>query len=180
MERVRKVEVGQASRRLFEVSSEIGTRKCIYSTKLWTMKTLMVVQVSPTLSNANETTCSLAFVERVRKVEVWQASRRLFEVSSEIGTRKCIYSTEGPWAWMRLGKWTMSKDFELVQFFPEYQNYLLISFQSAWLCKEFCIVGNFAYRNYLLKTELMHKRTVRAHHFTCLAVKNENTIVLRV
>ena len=40
-------------------------------------KTLMVVQVAPVEKNAGETNCSLTFAQRVRQVELGQASRRV-------------------------------------------------------------------------------------------------------
>ena len=40
-------------------------------------KTLMVVQVAPVEKNVGETICSLQFAQRVRAVELGQASKRV-------------------------------------------------------------------------------------------------------
>jgi hypothetical protein len=40
-------------------------------------KTLMVVQVSPALKNVGETLCSLNFAQRVRMVELGQATKKI-------------------------------------------------------------------------------------------------------
>lgn len=50
---------------------------CIISGK--DSKTLMVVQVAPVEKNASETLCSLSFAQRVRTVELGQASKKTEE-----------------------------------------------------------------------------------------------------
>ena len=40
-------------------------------------KTLMVVQAAPVAKNVSETVCSLTFAQRVRAVELGQATRRV-------------------------------------------------------------------------------------------------------
>ena len=46
-------------------------------------KTLMVVQVSPVEKNSGETVCSLSFAERIRNVELGQASRKIEKVVND-------------------------------------------------------------------------------------------------
>ncbi len=63
----------------------------------------MVVQVAPVEKNSGETICSLNFAQRVRAVELGQASRRVVELSScpQVGTVASCYGTPcigGTWA----------------------------------------------------------------------------------
>ena len=46
-------------------------------------KTLMVVQVAPVEKNISETVCSLNFAERVRAVELGQASKRIVDLNTD-------------------------------------------------------------------------------------------------
>ncbi len=46
-------------------------------------KTLMVVQVAPVEVNISETVCSLMFAQRVRAVELGQASKRVLDPTGE-------------------------------------------------------------------------------------------------
>nr|XP_039251487.1 kinesin-like protein KIFC3 [Styela clava] len=46
-------------------------------------KTLMVVQVAPVEKNVSETLCSLSFAQRVRKVELGQASKKTEEIKQD-------------------------------------------------------------------------------------------------
>ncbi len=48
----------------------------------------MVVQVAPVEKNSGETVCSLNFAQRVRAVELGQATKRVVELSSgpQVGT----------------------------------------------------------------------------------------------
>ncbi|KAL1006987.1 hypothetical protein UPYG_G00080230 [Umbra pygmaea] len=45
-------------------------------------KTLMMVQISPLVSNMSESVCSLKFAQRVRTIELGNATRRQWEISS--------------------------------------------------------------------------------------------------
>lgn len=47
-------------------------------------KTLMMVQVSPVEKNAGETVCSLNFAQRVRVVELGQASKKTVNQTSKV------------------------------------------------------------------------------------------------
>ncbi len=63
-------------------------------------KTLMIVQVAPVDKNVGETVASLGFAQRVRAVELGQASRRLDTggEGSEVGTRRgevLVYNING-------------------------------------------------------------------------------------
>ena len=50
-------------------------------------KTLMIVQVAPVEKNVSETTCSLAFGQRVRTVELGAASRKVETNTADIEVR---------------------------------------------------------------------------------------------
>ena len=47
-------------------------------------KTVMVVQVAPVNKNVGETVCSLNFGQRVRAVELGQATKRVIESGAEV------------------------------------------------------------------------------------------------
>jgi len=51
-------------------------------------KTLMVVQVAPVEKNVAETVCSLTFAQRVRAVELGQASKKIIAPPSAERTRE--------------------------------------------------------------------------------------------
>lgn len=58
----------------------VEERKCAYCFLLCVggdSKTLMVVQVAPVEKNVAETVCSLTFAQRVRAVELGQASKKI-------------------------------------------------------------------------------------------------------
>ena len=46
-------------------------------------KTLMVVQIAPVEKNVGETVCSLNFAQRVRAVELGQATKRIVDSATE-------------------------------------------------------------------------------------------------
>jgi len=67
-----------------------GRKKCAYCFYYvgGDSKTLMVVQVAPVEKNVAETVCSLTFAQRVRAVELGQASKKIIAPPSAERTRE--------------------------------------------------------------------------------------------
>lgn len=51
-------------------------------------KTLMIVQIAPVEKNLGESVCSLNFAQRVRTVELGQASRQILQAGDEVRLHK--------------------------------------------------------------------------------------------
>lgn len=51
-------------------------------------KTLMIVQIAPVEKNLGESVCSLNFAQRVRTVELGQASRQVVQTGDEVRSQK--------------------------------------------------------------------------------------------
>lgn len=51
-------------------------------------KTLMIVQIAPVEKNLGESVCSLNFAQRVRSVELGQASRQVLQTGDEVRSVK--------------------------------------------------------------------------------------------
>lgn len=51
-------------------------------------KTLMIVQIAPVEKNLGESVCSLNFAQRVRTVELGQASRQVVQAGDEVRSHK--------------------------------------------------------------------------------------------